>query len=70
MLLISEGTLSTAQSAIVSATHSLHKIDGRPYTLGTIDAKVLRSATLAALAIICGTPVDTQLPDHLPAPGT
>lgn len=66
MLIISESALTNATQALVMATHTAVTIEGRRYQIGTIDGATLRAATLAAISVICRTPVDTLGPDALP----
>lgn len=66
MLIVSEAAVSQVIEAMVMATHSAVTIQGKPYFTGTIDPSTLRAAALAALGVICKTPVDTLGPDALP----
>lgn len=68
MLIVSETALQQAMQSLVMTTHTATDTKGKRYTLGTIHGPTLRAATLAALGIICRTPVDTVLPDALPDP--
>ena len=70
MLIIPETALSTAMQGLVGATHQAMTIEGRHFTVGTINPQTLRLATLAALAVIVGTPVDSQPPGALPPQGS
>lgn len=66
MLIVSEHAVSDVIEAMVAATHSAHTVHGRRFQMGTIDPATLRAAALAALGVICKTPVDTHGPDALP----
>lgn len=63
MLILPESALHQIMQSLVMATHQLTDLKGKRHQVGTIDGPTLRSATLAALQVICGTPVDTVSPE-------
>ena len=54
MLIIPEAALSHVMQAIVTSTHQAVTIEGKRYTCGTIDGRLLRSAALASIGIVVG----------------